>query len=521
MPNRSTDELFQLVKSLDKGEKRLFKLYMKRGSGNDDLKVIRLFDALDKMSEYNEEALLKKNKSISKQQLSNIKASLYKQVLAALRHSGDDDNIDMQLNEQMGYARILYNKGLYLQALKVLDKIKQTAKANYQLTFQMQVLFFEKKIEALHITRSMENRAERLSHEVEEVNTHLSLLSKLSNLSLQLYSWYIKMGHARDEKDVLAVKMFFEVNLPAYNIHEMQFYEKMYLYQSYCWYGFILQDLLMYYRYTQKWVDLFEQEPFMKKVEAGQYIKAMHNVLSAHFDLNNYEKFEEALQQFERFACSHSANMNPNARIQTFVYLHIAKINKHFLEGTFTKGLELVPVIEAKLQEYHLQLDRHRVLVFYYKIACLYFGSGDNEKAIDYLNKIINWKVDLRTDLQCYARLLHLIAHYELGNYQLLEYLIKSVYRFMAKMKNLSVVEEEIFKFLRKSFSLSRSKMIPAFNTLKEKLQRYEGSALESRSFMYLDVIAWLECKIKHVPVQDVRRSRFLAGRKTKMHTEN
>jgi len=521
MPNRSTDELFQLVKSLSKGEKRSFNLYIKRSAGTDEVKTVQLFAALDKMDEYDEELLLRKNEEIKKQQLSNMKASLYKQLLASLRQSRDDDNIDMQLNEQMGYARILYNKGLYLQALKILDKIKQIAKSNYQLTFQMQALFFEKKIETLHITRSLENRAERLCHEVEEVNTHLSLLSKLSNLSLQLYSWYIKMGHARDAKDEAAVKMFFEANLPPFNKTEMQFYEKMYLYQAYCWYGFILQDLLVYYRYTQKWVDLFEQEPFMKTVETGQYIKAMHNLLTAHFDLSNYEKFEEALQQFEKFSCSHSANMNPNARIQTFVYLNLAKINKHFLEGTFTKGLELVPYIEDMLKEYHLQLDRHRVLVFYYKIACLYFGSGDNEKAIDYLHKIINWKVDLRTDLQCYARLLHLIAHYELGNYQLLEYLIKSVYRFMYKMKNLSVVEEEIFVFLRKSFSLSRNKMIPAFTSLKDKLQRYEGSALQSRSFMYLDVIAWLESKIKNVPVQDVRRSRFLAGRKVKPAEES
>lgn len=86
----------------------------------------------------------------------------------------------------------------------------------------------------------------------------------------------------------------------------------------------------------------------------------------------------------------------------------------------------------------------------------------------------------------------------------------------MAKMKNLSVVEEEIFKFLRKSFSLARGKMIPAFRSLKEKLERYEGNPLETRSFMYLDVIAWLECKIKNVPVEEVRRSRFLAGRKIK-----
>ncbi len=516
MPNRSTDELFQLVRSLDKSEKRMFKLYLKRSDGAEDLKVIRLFDALDKMEEYDEEDLLKKNKSIKKQQLSNMKAHLYKQVLSSLRQTKNESNIDIVLNEQMAYARILYNKGLYMQSLKMLEKIKQLAKANNQLTFQMQALFFEKKIEALHITRSIADRAELLSHEADEVNTHLTILSSLSNLSLQLYSWYIKMGHARDEKDVSAVKMFFDANLPPYNIAYMQFYEKMYLYQSYCWYSFILQDLLMYYRYTQKWVDLFEQEPMMKTVEPGQYIKGLHNLLNAHFDLNNFEKFEETLGLFEKFAASENADMNPNSRIQTFVYLCLARINKHFLDGTFTEGLTLIPQIEETLAEYKLNLDRHRILVFYYKIACLYFGSGDNEKAIEYLNRIINLKVDLRTDLQCYARVLHLIAHYELGNDSILEHLIKSVYRFMAKMKNLSVVEEEIFRFLRKSFSLAPGRVIPAFKSLKERLERYKGNPLESRSFMYLDITGWLESKIQHVPVEQVRRNRFLAGRKGK-----
>ncbi len=516
MPNRSTDILFQLIKSLEKGEKRNFKLYVQRNSGSEDLKIVQLFDALDKMDIYDEVALLKKNSSIKKQQLSNSKAHLYKQILSSLRLIEDGGNIDIRLHEQLDFARILYNKGLYLQSLKVLDKLKEVAKNNNQITYQLQAIIFEKKIEALHITRSMANRAEELSIESDEINLRLSLISKLSNLALELYGWYIKHGHARDEKDVEAVKIFFETNLPIYDSKQLGFYEKLYLYQSYCWYGFILQDLLMYYRYTKKWVDLFEESPVMKTNEIGQYIRGMHNLLSAQFNLNNYEKFDEYIKIFESFSVSHDGNINANARIQTFVYLLIAKINKHFLEGTFTEGLKLVPYIEEKLEEYHLHLDRHRVLVFYYKIACLYFGSGDNEKAIDYLNKIINWKVDLRTDLQCYARLLHLIAHYELGNDQLLEYLVKSVYRFMAKMKNLSTVEEEIFKFIRKSFSLSSQKLIPAFENLKEKLQQFQGNPLESRSFMYLDIIAWLESKIESIPVQEIRRKTFLQGRKAK-----
>jgi hypothetical protein len=327
---------------LKKGENGTFKLNVKRSDG-EDLKIVTLFDALDKMDEYDEAALLKKNKSISKQQLSNLKGSLYRQILASLRHAKDEQNIDIQLNEQMGYARILYNKGLYHQSLKVLNRIKQSAQAAHQLTFQMQAIFFEKKIESLHITRSMENRAEALAHESEEITLHLSLLNKLSNLSLQLYSWYIKMGHARDEKDVAAVKMFFETNMPVYNTFQIGFYGKMYLYQSYCWYNFILQDLLMYYRYAQKWVDLFNNYPEMVAIETVQYIKAIHNLLSAHFDLNNYARFAATLEQFEQFAETPEAEGNANNRIQIFVYLNIARINKHFLNGTFTEGLHLVP----------------------------------------------------------------------------------------------------------------------------------------------------------------------------------
>ncbi len=88
MPNRSTDALFQLVKSLEKSEKRNFKLYVKRNSSSEDLKIVKLFDALDKMEAYDEGQLLKKNKSIKKQQLSNMKAictNKYFQAFGSLR----------------------------------------------------------------------------------------------------------------------------------------------------------------------------------------------------------------------------------------------------------------------------------------------------------------------------------------------------------------------------------------------------------------------------------------------------
>jgi hypothetical protein len=519
MPNRSTDALFQLIHSLQKSEKRNFKLYVQRNSSNNDLKVVQLFDAIDKMSVYDESALISKTSSIKKQQLPNIKAHLYKQILASLRLLESNDNIDIQLHEQLDFATILYNKGLYHQSLKILDRIKEIARVNNQIHFLTEVLITEKKIETLHITRSMQDRADELTGQVNETNSHLVRETKLSNLALQLYSWYIKNGLARNMEDEKEIEDYFHSHLTEEIKHPEGFYEKLYYSQSYCWYAFIREDFLMYYRHTQKWVDLFLDQPFMIKIETGNYIKGLHNLLNAHFTIRNYSGFEKTLSILEDFSNSDIVKRNDNNKIQVFVYLYISKINQHFLEGTFNEGLEMVPEIIQRLDEYELFLDKHRTLIFYYKIASLYFGAGDYGSSIDYLNKIINWKVSLRNDLQCYARLLHLIAHYELGNFQLLEYLIKSVYRFMASMQNLSLVEEEMFKFLRNTFYMSPRELKPEFEKLLNKIKQFETSKFETRAFAYLDIISWLESKVTDKPVYEIIRQKYLSGRK--LHGKN
>ena len=516
MPTRFTDTLFQLIKTLEKAEKRNFKLYIKRSSGNEDLKIIELFDALDKLNEYDEAVLLKRLSSIRKPQLSNTKVHLYKQLLASLRILKSTDSIDMQLNEQLDHARIFYNKGLYLQSLKILEKLKEIAKHHNKFNFLTQVISWEKKIETLHITRSMQDRGEQLSSEANEVNTRVEMVAKMSNLALRLYSWYIKNGHARNEKDETGVIDFLKKNLPEKAHQQTGFYERLYLYQSYCWYAFIRQDFLMYYRYAQKWIDVFHEQPLMIRVETGYYIKGLHNLLNAHFDLRNYHKFEIDLQHFKKFAKTPIANQHDNHRIQTFIYINSAKINQHFMMGTFAEGLKEVPHIEEKLTEYALYIDNHRLLVFNYKIASLYFGNGDFDTSIDYLQKIINGSDDIRNDLQCYARLMHLMAHYELGNLEIIDSLIRSVYRFMAKMENLTIVEEEMFKFLRNSFHVHRQKLKPELEKFLVSLKKLEKNRFQTRSFAYLDIISWVESKVLEKPMSTVIKEKYQQGKKRK-----
>ncbi len=514
MANKYSDILFQLIHSLEKAEKRHFKLYIKRSSNREELKIIQLFDALDKLKVYDEKLLLKKLSSIEKPQLSNLKTHLYKELLASLRLLKSNDSIDLLLNEQHDYAHILYKKGLFLQSLRVIEKAKETAKVQYKFNHLAQLLALEKRIETLHITRSMHEKAERLSQEAREVDDHISTIVRLSNLALQLYGWYIRHGHARNEEDERGIKNFFRQNIPAGGFDQTGFYEQLYLYQSYSTYAFIRQDFLMYYRYARKWTDLFSSQPAMIRVETGHYIKALHNLLNAHFDLRNHTGFSIALQQFEKFAATKRVLQNDNFRVQTFVYIANAKMNQHFMQGSFQKGLLLLPELEQKLIAYDVYLDKHQVLVFNYKTAVMHFGSGNYSVCIDYLHRIINDNIDLRYDLQCYARLLHLLAHYELGNLELIEPLSRSVYRFMSKMKNFTIVEEEIFKFLRKRVNINGVALDKELKLFLEQVKQFEKNRFETRAFAYLDIISWVESKVYRKTMGEVIHQKFLDGRK-------
>jgi tetratricopeptide (TPR) repeat protein len=513
MANRFTDSLFQLIQSLKKSEKRNFKLYIKRSSAKNDLKIVQLFDAIDKLQEYDEINLLKKL-PVTKSQLSNLKAHLYKEILSSLRLIKTTDSIDLLLHEQIDHARILYNRGLYLQSLKILEKAKELSLAFHQDSFLIQIISLEKKIETLHITRSMHDRPDQLTLESNEVNEKRNHITQLSNLALNLYSWYVRNGHARNENEEKQVKYFFKSHLPSLVEKLPGFYERLYFYQSSCWYAFIGQNFPMYYRYAKKWIQLFDENPHMIKVESGHYIKGMHNILNAHFDLRNYNGFAESLKQFEEFSKTEIANEHENFRVQTFLYLYTAKINQHFMHGSFSLGLQLVPVIQQKLSEYSLYMDNHRVLVFNYKIATLYFGSGDYSTCIDWLQKIINDNVDLRYDIQCYARLLHLLAHYELGNYEIMDPLIKSLSRFMHKLETSTIVEEEIFKFLKSSPTLTKREQKIELQKLLVTMKQFEKSRFQTRSFAYLDIISWLESKVYEKSMSDVLQEKYSASKR-------
>ena len=509
MSTGSTDSLVRLINALTKAEKRSFKLYANRNSSSpDELKFLQLFDFIDKADNYTDELALAKIKHIKKSQLSNIKAHLYRQLLTSLRlqHTVRLPKIDIR--ESIDHALILYQKGFYHQALRILEKAKQHAAKIHATILHLEILEFEKSIESQYITRSIASRADQLTAESKSLQRQISATIDFSNLSLQLYALYVKVGLVRDEKDYLFVKEFFHSRLPAYRLSELGFEEKMHLYNAYVWYYNMTQEFLMCFKYAKLWVELFEEYPFVKEQYREMHLKGLYNLQVALFNLRSYDRLNEILKLIE--AVDLGDRDNENVVLLQRLYWLTGKINHHYLSGTFTEGLAIVEEVEQFIESNTENLDNHRIMVLYYKVACLYFGSGDNRSAIRYLNRVIQMKdVSLREDIQCFARILNLIAHFELGNEDLVEYQVKSVYRFLRNMGDLHGVQKEILNFLRQLPFAGEKSVLRGFRVLHAKLVKLSQLPYEKRPFLYLDIISYLECKIEQRSVQSVIREKF------------
>ncbi len=490
MIKNQKDNLFLLVKSLTKSEKRQFKLYVGRLGVNDNSKFLKLFNFLDKAKTYDESDILASGIA-KKQQLANVKTHLYKQILVSLKLNPSHQNIRSQIREQLDFASILYHKGLYKQSLKILDKAKEVAVQNEEKNLAYEIVELEKIIESQYITRSISGRADELTIQAKELSASNVIASKLSNLSLQLYGLFLKTGYVKSEYDSKKIIEYFEARLPKFDIKDLGFREKLWLYKAYLWYNFLLQDFLNSYRYSLKWVTLFYDNPSMIELHPVFFLKGNNYLLESLFYLRQKEKFSKALGRLVETVEDESYPKDDNLESLIFLYTKTNAINYYFIDGSFKEGLHLIPKIENGLKKYKDRLDEHHTMIFYYKFASLEFGAGNNKECIKHLKKIIdNRSLSMREDLQCFSRILNLVAHYEAGLDYHLESLLRSTYKYLLKLDDLYEVQKEMIKFIKGLQDIYPHEIKDAFRELHGTLSKFENHPYERRAFLYLDIIS-------------------------------
>jgi len=294
MQNMKVPEfLFFLVKSLTQAEKRYFKMNSNFQQGQDEKLYIQMFDAIDKMEEYNEKELLE---YVDKKKLSVSKNFLYNKILRSLRAYNERSSVDIELYNLVTEGRILMQKGLFYPALKRLKKAKKTAVDHEKLLLLVEIIDLEIDILGEVVKEDIEGQFKQLFDEaIETLDEYIGAM-QMKRLSRELHSQFI-LGKTRELQQVYIDK----VAALAQDPQTIQsFHAQSCYYSAMAYYCSFQGDTQAERKHLKERVELWRAHPNIIKTHCQQYRIYLSNyTISRIFD-NEYHGIEDAIKEIEQ-----------------------------------------------------------------------------------------------------------------------------------------------------------------------------------------------------------------------------
>ena len=453
----ASEDLHELIHSMSRSEKRYFKLYAqqrpggKRGEKANDKNYLQLFNAIDAQDEFDQNALLAlfAGTTIARY-FSAEKRQLYFLILDALRAYRKGQGIQRKIREQLDAYYILKEKGLNHQALKCLRRAKKIAEKYEQLFAHLEILEQERKLD---LAMKLRDRETALQSKIEAQETVVAQVRHFFNY-LNLYHQCFFLERAHESKlgaaQVQALDAMYAQfpapdsldNVPKRALSSWHF-------ASAAYHKFKRDNAAALAHYSAM-VDLWNAHPEMQEAEPLRFKLMLSNYLAFSFHQGRLDLFPPIL---ERLRQQPPSNFEDEAEI--FQNAHFFELVYYLNTGQFDRGVALVPEIEAGIQTFGRKINKARQLAFFHNIAILYWIAGLPSQALKWTHRIIfNVVSEHRQDLQRFARSLQLILHFDLRNFDLLEYQIRSVRRYFQQQGGPQSFESHLVRYLKQALKL-------------------------------------------------------------------
>jgi hypothetical protein len=495
MKNTLLKEAYELIRSLTKSEKRYFKLYTRFQQG--DKSYLKLFDIMDRQKIYNEKNITQKFlKHHRATNLPAIKKYLFDQLIGALKSYGAYKDLDSDHTDMIETYKVLHYKGLYGQSAKLLKKIKDTTLADDAFIRHYYVLLME-YLSALY--DPSDGSAQKLKQIVGERKEVLGII--------QNYSWVADVfieqrlhlrnklycRNKKDKEDLTKIVM------PLLQTTETEMSSRTALSMrnmALCDYYTAVGQPGKAIETSRRYLELRKNAGSLDKTDwitASEYVQYLWlSVRSGIFHdfeeyLRNYKLFSDKIRHKEKHAIWYERRL-----IYELIYL--------VRTAQFDKASVLLEEEKEKLAEYDLIITQKTKVMLWYFTAYLHFARQEHRPALKLIQRIMN---EAPEDLEEYsfAKLLLMFIHYDLENYELLEYQVRSTQRLMEKKDRLYQCEKLMLDFFKNAGKLpgKREKQLQLAG-LEKKVNTLFKTHYEKGFAFYFDIQSWLRSRLENKP---------------------
>lgn len=513
MSKTSSTDIYDLIQSLTKAEKRHFKVFSEKHVIGDGNKYVALFDAIETQKEYNEEVLIKQFAHFP-----SLKKRLYDSILRSLAVFYSEQSTEAKLHNNLRYIKILLDKALLTQAKKLIAKTKTIAEQheNYPVLYSLFIRQLEIIRSESYVGISEKDLNKVFDDLYKSIETYKNAI-EYHRLGMQFFIRVRKMGGARSESDWKKYADILKHPLLKNEKNAKSIEAKINMQMLLCGYHFIRYDFVKANIANDALIKLFEDHPHMKEERINYYHIALQNRIICQYQMNNCEKLLDTIVQYKNKILSD--NLPHHKKSNAFYFSNAVQLFSYCRMGEFEKAIEKIPELENELLHNDFKPYHNEYKCLYWcGIFKAHFGMGNYKEANKYLHKVLNETADdLRSDIHCFMRILGVIIHYEMGNQDLLQYMVKWTYRYLTKRNKLYKFETIILEFIRKKVQKlhDRKQLIEAFSYLKQECEKLLSDPYESRPFLDFEFLEWLQSKIENKPFAEIVRKKYFEHNKS------
>lgn len=501
-----SDDLFRLIKALNKSEKGFFKKFAAKNAAGSKQNYIILFDAIDSLDTYDEELL---KKSLKKQsfikQLPVYKNYLFNLILKSLSQYSGYETSGTRIREALENSKTLASKGLHKEALKLLSKTKQNAIKYKNYSSLLDILITERNIMMVTPDKNILESRGKIYNELKSFTKEIEKYTEYSWLSDQLVIFIEQTGSFTRENTDSEIQEILSHPYMADETNADNYILKNYFHQSRLIY-YISQNKIReaYHTLKDNLLHLENNRHFIDD-NPKNYIQTLINFL---FTANLVKEKDDVRQGIIKLNALRKRIKNKvplSLEVHTAVHAANTEMLLYVKNCDMNRGRQTAKRVENEILKYRTEVPQQVKVSLLGNTTAFHIIDGNFEAALRINNLMIKESsVNFRSDIHFIAKILQLLIHYEMKNYSLLEYLTLSVHKFLKSHNALFKTEALLIDFFKEAIKHPEDEHGKLFDELAFRLEKTRKDFRYHNLISIFDFKAWAISKAKSVKLTEI-----------------
>lgn len=498
------DTLHRLIHTLSISEKG----YYTKAKG--DSHYTALFDAMNKMEEYDRTALekrLSKHKDLLKH-IAKYKNDTYSDIIKVMRSykQEKDRSVNVRLKVYLIDINFLIERGLYENAMKIIQDARKLATKYEKYEVLLEIIHHERSLVKRLYDKDFIEMTDVLITEKNRVMSIVNDESRYNDILYFLYSAWQRLPNPDDKLRRQYLNKLMNDELVIDRERAISFISQYRYYQIHAVYNHLIGNTKEAYSYYKEVLDCWDDYSHQKNEYMLTYVSHIHNYLNMCVELKKHDDFEQVLNKAKK----EIKPRNPHEEAVVFEQLHYLELFYHMNRANFDKLDDFISSIQPKLNKYAGSMETSSAHALRTNMAIILFFMGKHEEAFSGLNTVIKQKLRTRIDTQCCAWMLKLAISYETQD-ENFENLYRSAQRFFRKISKKEIKDvyslcmEYMYK-LNNAAALDLKYMYIEFKTKLEELYRDN----KQHAVGFYEMLVWVEHMINNKPMIEIFREHHI-----------